>query len=394
MPLFQLAAIALAIATFPLAVELLLLTVGALLPAKAEQEEDAVPGEFQLAVVIPAHNEELLVGRCVQSVLKRAPAGLEVIVVAHNCSDSTAMEAESAGARVLLLNNPEQAGKGYALKIGFAEALGGGAQAVLVIDADSVTDPGLPALVIRRFLEGAQALQCRYQVHNAEQSQRTRMMALAFQAFNVIRPRGRSRLGLSAGILGNGFALHREVIEKIPYGAYSVVEDLEYHLALVRAGIRVEFVDHGVVWGEIPVSSKGAAGQRARWEGGRMRLTRQLAPGMIKEVAGGQFRLLEPLADLLALPIASEVLLIFVLALLPMGWARIYAAAVLVVLLMHIGAAAYTGAGLWEAAKVVATAPAYILWKLSILPKIWSTSRTNALWVRTEREPRQTESNT
>jgi len=80
---------------------------------------------------------------------------------------------------------------------------------VLVIDADSVVDPGLTATVRRRFMAGARALQCRYEVYNSNVNGRTRLMNLAFYAFNVIRPRGRARLGLSAGILGNGFALHR-----------------------------------------------------------------------------------------------------------------------------------------------------------------------------------------
>ena len=68
-------------------------------------------------------------------------------------------------------------------------------------------------------------------------------MNIALLAFNVMRPRGRDRLALSCGILGNGFALRRETIEAVPYEAGSVVEDLEYHLRLVRAGKKVQFAD-------------------------------------------------------------------------------------------------------------------------------------------------------
>ena len=94
-------------------------------------------------------------------------------------------------------------------------------------------------------------------------------MSFAFVAFNVVRARGRARLGLSAGIFGNGFGLHREVIQEVPFNANSVVEDLEYHLNLVRAGIRVEFLNSASVLGEIPVGGRGAATQRSRWEGGK-----------------------------------------------------------------------------------------------------------------------------
>ena len=79
-------------------------------------------------------------------------------------------------------------------------------------------------------------MQCRYEMESTTDRANTRLSALAFRAFNVIRPRGRARLGFSAGILGNGFAISRAVLEAVPYDAFSVVEDLEYHLHLVMAG--------------------------------------------------------------------------------------------------------------------------------------------------------------
>jgi cellulose synthase/poly-beta-1,6-N-acetylglucosamine synthase-like glycosyltransferase len=211
-------------------------------------------------------------------------------------------------------------------------------------------------------------------------------MTLAFYAFNVIRPRGRARLGLSAGILGNGFALHRDVLTQIPYGAHSVVEDLEYHLALVRAGIRVEFIDAAAVRGEMPVAAKSAQTQRARWEGGRMLMMRQWAPGLTADVFRGRLRLIEPLFDLLALPIAMEVTLLLIAACLPVTWLRLYVLGAFSVLLLHVMSAAILGSGFWKAMEAMSSVPGYILWKLWILPEIWRTSRANAAWVRTKRE--------
>ena len=69
---------------------------------------------------------------------------------------------------------------------------------------------------------GADAVQCRYGVLNAGDSLRTRLMNVALLAFNVLRPRGRDRLGFSAGILGNGFALRAETLATVPYVARSV----------------------------------------------------------------------------------------------------------------------------------------------------------------------------
>ena len=366
--LLHICGLVLVLATLPLLAELLVLTLAALVARGRVRDEDEGSELPLLSVIVPAHNEEAMIGRCVRGLLASPGPGVEVLVVAHNCTDRTASEAEAAGARVLVLNDPDQRGKGCALSYGFSTALAGSSQAVLVVDADSVVDPGLIATVRRRFKMGARALQCRYEVYNSNESGRTRLMTLAFYAFNVIRPRGRARLGLSAGILGNGFAVHRDVLTRIPYSAHSVVEDLEYHLALVRAGIRVEFIDTVTVRGEMPVSADGAETQRARWEGGRLRMMRRWAPELAGEVIQGRVRLMEPLLDLLSLPIASEVTLLVIAACLPVPWLRLYVLGAFGVLIAHI-----------------LTAPVYILWKLWMLPGIWRTSRANAAWVRTER---------
>ncbi|MGA2887860.1 MAG: glycosyltransferase family 2 protein [Terracidiphilus sp.] len=377
----------LVLTTLPLLVELLVLTVAALIPAVGEKNQNAArPDGFVLTVVVPAHNEEALIGRCVRSLLTSAGLGTELLVIAHNCTDATAAEAEASGARVLVLDDPEQTGKGCALSYGFATAMAGPSQAVMVVDADSVVSPGLIAALRQRFLLGAQALQCRYEVYNSDDNRRTKLMTLAFQAFNVIRPRGRERLGLSAGILGNGFALHRDVLTRIPYGAYSVVEDLEYHLALVRAGIRVEFIDTAAVRGEMAVSDRGARTQRARWEGGRQRMMKRWAPRLMVDLLSGRFRLIEPLLDLLAAPIATEVALLLVAACLPLPWLRLYALGGFLVLIVHVTAAAACGSDFWKTMGVLTTAPVYILWKLWVFPEIWRTSRANSAWVRTERD--------
>jgi cellulose synthase/poly-beta-1,6-N-acetylglucosamine synthase-like glycosyltransferase len=384
--LLSLIGIAVALATLPLLAEILILSVAALLPAAGVRDEDRGSGLVPLTVLVPAHNEQTLIGRCIRSVLDSGGSAVDVLVVAHNCTDATAERAQAAGARVLALNDPERTGKGCALSHGFAATLVGPSHAVLVIDADSVIDLGLIATVKRSLLAGARALQCRYEVSGLQDSRRTKLTTFAFYAFNVIRPRGRAHLGLSAGILGNGFALHRDVLTQVPYSAHSIVEDLEYHLALVRANIRVEFIDTAVVRGEMPVTSKSARAQRARWEGGRLRVMKHWAPRLLVDVASGRVRLMEPLLDLLALPLSSEVALLLVAACLPFTWLRVYVLGASAILLLHLIVAAVSGPGLWETVKILSSAPDYILWKVWIFPEIWRASRANAAWVRTARE--------
>jgi len=64
---FNIFGIALVLATLPLLAELLVLTAVSLLPSVPVRKGDAVSKEFPITVVVPAHNEEALVGRCIRS---------------------------------------------------------------------------------------------------------------------------------------------------------------------------------------------------------------------------------------------------------------------------------------------------------------------------------------
>jgi cellulose synthase/poly-beta-1,6-N-acetylglucosamine synthase-like glycosyltransferase len=334
--------------------------------------------------VVPAHNEEKLVATCVAS-LRASEYAAAIYVVAHNCSDATAERAAGAEVLVLVLNETSGHGKGAALDFGFAHALAAGAEGVLVVDSDSTVAPNLTALTAAALQRGAAATQCRYVVANAAGSDRARLMALALLGMNVLRPRGRSRLGLSCGIFGNGFALAAETLRKVPYVAHSIVEDLEYHLLLVRAGMRVEFLDEAQVFGEMPATNSGAATQRARWEGGRMLMRRQSSLPLLREVLWGRLQFVEPLLDLLALPLANTAMLLLVALVLPVWWVRVLAVFGLGVLALYVVVAAWLGDDLAQDLKALVFAPFYVAFKVAQIPRTRRAARKNAAWVRTER---------
>lgn len=377
----------LVVITLPLVLELGLVTTASLLRGRRRDQENAAAGEYPLAVVIPAHNEEGLIARCVTSLRESAgPGGAAIFVVAHNCTDATAEEARKAGAEVLVYDNAAARGKGFALSHGFAHALATQAEAVLVIDADSAVSKNLVPVVKRLLAHGVEALQCRYEMESSTEKISTRLAALAFRGFNVIRPRGRDRLGLSAGIFGNGFALTRRLLGEVPYGAFSVVEDLEYHITLVLAGKRVHFLDTVLVSAALPVSRQGETVQRSRWEGGRFHVARIWSGRLLKELLRGRLRLAEPLFDVAGLPMAYGVFALLLALCLPVSGIRIYALVSLLVIAFHVVVAAASGPDFLKTLGLLAMAPVYIVWKLRLLPAILRGSRGKAAWVRTDRD--------
>jgi GT2 family glycosyltransferase len=387
--------VGLVLLTLPGTIELILVTWGGVWAyfrrRSLRGEED--PTSLRIAIVIPAHNEELLIQRCIRGLLACdlvEPEG--IIVVADNCTDATAERARAAGARVLVRQDPRRRGKGQALAFAFArlqtEQSGRAPSwdAYAVIDADTVVEPNFLRECRRLFAAGADAVQARYLVRNADDSWRTRFMRVSFLAFNVLRPRGRAWWGFSAGILGNGFALTRDTLRAVPYDAHSIVEDLEYHIRLASTGRRVAFADATTVWADMPVSKSAVATQRARWEGGRWRVLRDSGWLLLRAILAGQYALIEPLLDLLLLPLAFHCALLLLTAVSSMSFVQWFAFAGLGVVLLHVSVTLLTCGGTWKDVCLLGVAPFYMMWKLSLLPALVRAARPEAAWVRTARE--------
>jgi glycosyltransferase involved in cell wall biosynthesis len=88
-----------------------------------------------LSVIIPAHNEEAVIGRCLDALLHGArPSELEVIVVCNGCTDRTADVARAHGAVVRVIET-DVPGKANALNLGDRAASG---FPRLYVDADAI----------------------------------------------------------------------------------------------------------------------------------------------------------------------------------------------------------------------------------------------------------------
>jgi 1,2-diacylglycerol 3-beta-glucosyltransferase len=352
-------------------------------------------GRPRIAVVVPAHDEEQGIGRTVASLLAiRWPADrFAVVVVADNCSDETARVAEQAGARVLLRTDEVRRGKGFALDFAFERLAGEGTwDAVVVVDADTLVSPNLLEAMAARLGAGARAVQAEYAVQNPEASWRTRLMAVAFSIFHGVRSLGREGLGLSCGLRGNGMCFSMEALRDVPHRAFSVVEDLEYGIALGLAGVRVQFAPEARVYGEMVAGEVASRSQRRRWEGGRLVLARRHA----RELLSGWFRRKDPvLLDLaldLLVPPLSLVVAYEVAGAAAAGaaWAAGTGPWLLAAWLVALGldflyvcrGVAVSGMG-WRGWTVLAWAPLYLAWKVVIVATSRRAARTN--WVRTAR---------
>lgn len=103
-------------------------------------------GDHKIFVVVPAHNEQLLIGR----MLRRVPALVDQVLVVDDASDDeTSAAARAVGDdRVRVIRHARNAGVGAAIATGYREALVQGADVTVVMAGDDQMHPDdLPALV-------------------------------------------------------------------------------------------------------------------------------------------------------------------------------------------------------------------------------------------------------
>ncbi len=374
---------------------------------------------LRFAVVVPAHNEELVLDATLQSLLHQQylAANVEIVVVADNCFDRTVEIAQARNVTVLQRNNLTERGKGYALQWAFEKLLArpNPVDAFVVVDADTFVAPNFlsvmsDAINARKNADGLCALQGRYGVLNADENWRTALMAGAFDLFNHVKPLGRDRFGLSVGLKGNGMAFTRQVMQTVPWQGTSITEDIDYGLDLLTRGVRVGYVPSALVKAQMPTTAKQAASQRERWEGGRAKLFKnRVLPLFSRALAKRDIALADAALDLAILPLAELATLLALWGLWiglgaglhltqPIGaWAIVWGLTVLGFAFYVLGGFKASNAPR-EAYAALLRAPAYAVWKIALMaarPFRRKPARTTATagadsadeWVRTERAP-------
>jgi len=256
---------------------------------RSQRREAPVSEDLSFLVLVPAHDEEAVISDTLESLLAmNYPAShFSVVVVADNCSDRTAAIAAGSGAEVMERDSGGAEGKGRAIAWALSRIRENGLpDAVVIVDADCVASPNLLGAMAGAFGSGSRAVQTDYVVANLADSPAAALRFAGFALMNTVRPMGKDRLGLSAGLFGTGMGFRRELLEEHPWEAFSLAEDIEYHLELVAAGERVDFLEDAEVRSAMPTSGREGLSQDQRWEGGRQQLARGWVPRLVAQGAG------------------------------------------------------------------------------------------------------------
>ena len=213
---------------------------------------------LQVAVLIPAHNEEKTVVGLLDDLARQTRAPAIVLVIAHNCSDDTARVARAAGAQVLVLDTGHE--KSHALEAGLKWLEERSWDAVLIVDADCRVRP--ECIERLRGTPNDVAQGC---IVLDPQAGGGLMLSFFYRLDETILHRGRERMGMFELLRGTGLLLGRDALARCPWGAGGLTEDRAQTYAFLSAGIPTRFDEELVVVASPPERSEDIWNQRRRW---------------------------------------------------------------------------------------------------------------------------------
>ena len=252
-----------------------------------------------MALIMPAHNEEAVIGDTLESLVRLEYDRYVVIVVNDGSTDATGELArgfEAAG-RVLVVDRPPEVagqGKGAVLNEGYNvlnRMLGeqhplvagfAGDVVVGVMDADGELEPDALDEVARLFADPqVGGVQMGVIIGNARGGLIERCQDLEFVGFSHLAQAARDRIG-SVGLGGNGQFTRLSALRSLgrPPWTTCLTEDLDLGLTLARLGWKIRFCRTTSVTQQGVTTIRAWLRQRTRWAQGHYQCWHHV-PGLL-----------------------------------------------------------------------------------------------------------------
>jgi cellulose synthase/poly-beta-1,6-N-acetylglucosamine synthase-like glycosyltransferase/peptidoglycan/xylan/chitin deacetylase (PgdA/CDA1 family) len=229
-----------------------------------------------VSVIVPAHNEALVIKNTINSLLASDYDSYEIIVVDDGSVDNTSeivRENFSTTEKVRLFSVPTASGKSAALNLGLRHA---GGEIVVALDADTLFAPNTVRVLARRFSEpmmGAVA-------GNAKVGNRinivTRWQALEYITSQNMDRRAFASLNCITVVPGAVGAWRRDLIDQAGgFQSDTLAEDQDLTLRIRRMGHNIGYEEDAIAWTEAPDRLHTLARQRFRWAFGTLQCMRK-----------------------------------------------------------------------------------------------------------------------
>ena len=224
--------------------------------------------------IIPAHNEEAVVGNLIES-LKNQNYNkdlYDIYVIADNCTDNTAKVAKEAGAIVYKRFDETKKTKGYALNWFLQQKIEENApyDAFFVFDADNIVHPDFIKNMNKKLCQGEDVVQGYRDIKNPTDSWITAGYAIFYWTMHRFYHLARYNLGLSPLLNGTGFMVRFDVVKPQGWDTKTLTEDIEFSLKRIIKGKKLGWATDAICYDEQPVGFVQSWSQRSRWTVGHI----------------------------------------------------------------------------------------------------------------------------
>lgn len=241
--------------------------------------------DHRFMAIIPAHNEEAVVGNLVESLKNQTYSKelYDIYVIADNCTDNTARVAREAGAIVYERFDSTKKTKGYALQWFLDQKIKEDApyDAFFIFDADNIVDKNFIKAMNKKLCQGEDVVQGYRDIKNPSDSWVTAGYAIFYWTMHRFYHLARYNLGLSPLLNGTGFMVRFDVIKPNGWDTETLTEDIEFSLKRIIKGKKLGWATDAIVYDEQPVGFRQSWSQRTRWSVGHIqciqKYTKQLA---------------------------------------------------------------------------------------------------------------------
>lgn len=208
--------------------------------------------EPSATILIPAHNEEKVIIKCLNSLLPQLNDKNEIIVIADNCTDHTAQMARKKGLIVIERKNNEERGKGYAIDYGLKYLAKNPPEIVVILDGDCILEPkSLNSLILSSYVQ-QKPVQATYLMETkGNYSVKDRISAFAILVKNFVRSYGLKKLNSPCLLNGSGMAFPWSIISQVSTANDQTVDDMQLSVDLALLGYAPRYCPEAKVIGRL-----------------------------------------------------------------------------------------------------------------------------------------------
>ncbi|MBW9212154.1 MULTISPECIES: glycosyltransferase family 2 protein [Terrabacteria group] len=237
------------------------------------------------ALLIPARNEEVVIGPLIESLQKQnyPKEAYDIYVLVNNSQDRTEEIALSKGAKRISMDRPVHS-KADVLKVAFEKLVTNQEiEAYIIFDADNLVDAHFLENMNRAYGQGYRLYQGRRTGKNVQDNWLTSCYEVFYILQNMVFNHAHVQEGHSASLNGTAWMMEKSFLKDYGFSAELLTEDIELSTIALLHGEKIGYVHEAFVYDEYPAKLKTAWIQLKRWVFGQLQCMRKYTWQLLKE---------------------------------------------------------------------------------------------------------------